>query len=533
MKICTKCNFANDDDALFCENCGQTLAEPIPESEDHSSEDKTKKCPVCGKSAQDNDLFCKECGTRLKKDTKFSEEDDPEQNMTEDQNKTDETVLPMEDDVAGDKTAVEDTDKTGSEKSLQCPVCHSRIRKDDTFCKECGSRIETLTGETEKTVPKAIINICNTDGDSLTEDSEKSTSASTPAFEPTAQDDISQKCPVCNSKIQDGDMFCKECGHHLKKESEAFENKESEVICPNCQTVNPEDSAFCYKCGAPLKKEAAKSSRKKIWIAVAVIVAVIVVGGGLGYSFYSKSAGQEEEVVAANDKKSAEFDEDQKDLSDSDKSEEPVEEPSEEPVKEQQAKPDAMPVPQNDEATPASQNDKVDSNSISLPVTPVKKEESNYSGPACAQMLLKSLGYDFSQQQFASMSGVKPGGIADYRNLATAITMQIATTPISAEYKGTYLSGNEITQSAKDTFLSKLNKNLEDGFPTIIVTIVPSFSGAPESSYGIITGRTTDSSGQRSYRVIVPKTDGVIDIWQTTDELLEGMTMLNTFCYLS
>ena len=459
MKICTKCNFANDDDALFCENCGQSLSERNPESEDHLSDDKTKKCPVCGKSAQNNDLFCKECGIRLKEETKSSEEGAPEKYITEDQNKTDETILPMEDNVTADKTAAENTDKNEGETSLECPVCHS--------------------------------------------------------------------------KIQDDDMFCKECGNALKMEPEAIEIKDPDVVCPNCQTVNPEDSVFCYKCGAPLKKEAAKSSRKKIWIAVAVIVAVIVVGGGLGYSFYSKPAGQEEEVVATNDKKLAEFDEDQKDLSDSDKSEEPVEEPSEEPVKEQQTKPDATPVPQNDEATPAPQDDKADSNSINLPVTPVKKEESNYSGPACAQMLLKSLGYNFSQQQFASMSGVKPGGITDYRNLATAITLQIATTPISAEYTGTYLSGNEITQSAKDSFLSKLNKNLEDGFPTIIVTIVPSFSGAPESSYGIITGRTTDSSGQTSYRVIVPKTDRVIDIWQTTDELLEGMTMLNTFCYLS
>src|SRR5499426_3845195 len=49
--ICAACQSANEDDALFCEHCGQSL-------EQH--------CPACGTSARAQARFCRKCGQSLR-----------------------------------------------------------------------------------------------------------------------------------------------------------------------------------------------------------------------------------------------------------------------------------------------------------------------------------------------------------------------------------------------------------------------------------------------------------------------------------
>jgi predicted amidophosphoribosyltransferase len=48
--ICAACQSANEDDALFCEHCGQPLEQP---------------CPSCGTPARALARFCRKCGQNL------------------------------------------------------------------------------------------------------------------------------------------------------------------------------------------------------------------------------------------------------------------------------------------------------------------------------------------------------------------------------------------------------------------------------------------------------------------------------------
>src|SRR5262249_48457393 len=49
--ICAACQSANEDDALFCEHCGQPLEQP---------------CPACGTPARAQARFCRKCGQSLR-----------------------------------------------------------------------------------------------------------------------------------------------------------------------------------------------------------------------------------------------------------------------------------------------------------------------------------------------------------------------------------------------------------------------------------------------------------------------------------
>jgi Double zinc ribbon/Adenylate and Guanylate cyclase catalytic domain len=48
--ICSVCQYANEEDALFCEQCGQALE---------------RRCPACGMAARPQARFCRKCGHSL------------------------------------------------------------------------------------------------------------------------------------------------------------------------------------------------------------------------------------------------------------------------------------------------------------------------------------------------------------------------------------------------------------------------------------------------------------------------------------
>lgn len=55
MKRCTYCGELNEDDSLFCSECGK----PIPQG---------RQCPHCGVRVSDNDAFCTNCGKKLEEE---------------------------------------------------------------------------------------------------------------------------------------------------------------------------------------------------------------------------------------------------------------------------------------------------------------------------------------------------------------------------------------------------------------------------------------------------------------------------------
>lgn len=60
--ICKKCGAENDNDDIFCYQCGNKLDSDIITENNEGSE---KKCPKCGHILSEGDLFCDECGTKI------------------------------------------------------------------------------------------------------------------------------------------------------------------------------------------------------------------------------------------------------------------------------------------------------------------------------------------------------------------------------------------------------------------------------------------------------------------------------------
>ncbi|MBR6077308.1 MAG: zinc ribbon domain-containing protein [Paludibacteraceae bacterium] len=105
------------------------------------------------------------------------------------------------------------------------------------------------------------------------------------------------KCPECGQQVSDSAESCPHCGIRIV---------DNVKTCPDCGTVVKKGDAACPSCGHTFAPEAPaasateayyepeQKSRKGLWITLAVVVAVLVIGAGI-YAYSRYSAAQESE----------------------------------------------------------------------------------------------------------------------------------------------------------------------------------------------------------------------------------------------
>lgn len=88
-----------------------------------------------------------------------------------------------------------------------------------------------------------------------------------------------QKCPNCGSAIGENESFCGECGFEIPDFAEE-DNCSDKSVCPSCGNIVKSNAAFCGKCGFPLDDGDGFSAEKKssvwIWLAAAAILVIVV-----------------------------------------------------------------------------------------------------------------------------------------------------------------------------------------------------------------------------------------------------------------
>lgn len=97
------------------------------------------------------------------------------------------------------------------------------------------------------------------------------------------------KCKVCGAVIDDGELFCGECGTRVDVNATS-----DAVFCEKCGTKNSARDRFCGSCGAVLGStsyaqataapKTANANRSILPVAISILVVVVIaIGGGIGY----------------------------------------------------------------------------------------------------------------------------------------------------------------------------------------------------------------------------------------------------------
>lgn len=156
------------------------------------------------------------------------------------------------------------------------------------------------------------------------------------------------------------------------------------------------------------------------------------------------------------------------------------------------------------------------------------REGVSYSGPAAVQSLLSIWDISLSQQTLAER--MKTTKVTDYRNLQEVLNQELSDHRIPAKYYGVYLSNDELSPAEKDNFFSRLDKDLQDGYPLLVNVNHTALSGKDQNSYALIYAKA-EKSGQRLYYLYAPL-DSDFETIINADSLLNVMQDCGFFCYL-
>lgn len=190
MVKCATCGAAVKKEMRFCTTCGAPMADAQPVA-------PVKNCAVCGVPLSDDSAFCINCGAPVKADA------EPVAPVAE-------PVIPSEEPVA---------------ENIAEPV--TQIAAEPVSAPE-----EIPVAETDDFPIEDFIEM--------------------PIEEPVVAEvqDVAV-CRQCNSPLEDGAVFCTECGTPVAPVEEKAEVVAG--VCPNCGSALEDNAIFCTECGTKIR----------------------------------------------------------------------------------------------------------------------------------------------------------------------------------------------------------------------------------------------------------------------------------------
>ncbi len=272
---CPNCGNVVQEDALFCDQCGQRLgatesgqAEPgAPTGRaPRGPSDRTPSgggphdagrprepgpseatlCPGCGAENLPGELFCAECGTPLEAPTpmemapseqmdvtdaeaRLGENDPTATEATEREDVPVDVLGPSDPDTPSEAVSppggpahpelpVAPADEVSDDapRALSCMACGAEVRADDDFCFACGARLADQRGQE---LPAQVVGGQMREIEEQQVDEpeveEQEVAPAPPQEEEQPTEAILDTCPSCGASVQPGDLFCDACGAAL------------------------------------------------------------------------------------------------------------------------------------------------------------------------------------------------------------------------------------------------------------------------------------------------------------------------------
>ena len=232
MKLCKNCGEINENDSLFCCNCGK--------SEFVFQEEVT--CPHCGASNDKDFAHCTNCGKPLEKQSTQTA-----------------TASPVAVNLRQEMSDLYGVQADESEMSA-CPECGEMLPLSSIFCHKCGASIAKIT--MHKVVKRKVCPHCgqfnandaiycsycfcslaDAESTQLQVVHDVKNFGDVVVKQTMLDDGVGKKklCPNCGALNTADETFCVSCGLKLDVDPQ-------KKYCPNCSTENQGDASFCIRC---------------------------------------------------------------------------------------------------------------------------------------------------------------------------------------------------------------------------------------------------------------------------------------------
>ena len=195
MRTCPDCQYPNDPNAIFCENCGFKLqqdSQPENKAQDHKivrnhQPASTGTCSACGYLNTPGETFCQNCGVQL---SPVPSTPPP-------------PPIPFEEVVQSQASEV-----TKGETQITCEECSAINNSTESYCLNCGLDLRT----TDQGIQTAEVQLQPSGRAKSMVDAATS---SAPIVV-----DIEKPCPSCEYENVPGEAFCQNCGYPLASSSD-------------------------------------------------------------------------------------------------------------------------------------------------------------------------------------------------------------------------------------------------------------------------------------------------------------------------
>lgn len=249
--ICPFCRRQFPGDYKWCMDDGSELEQDIGQYlESDQTNLNTVPCPDCDEPVDVRDIFCGSCGAKL---TGRLPEYVPPANATPDE-------YIAEQEYTSETSAAQPASEQSATAGRDCPLCGARIALEDTFCGECGAKVEPVPVKDpgfEGIISGAHCKGCSA---GLEPDDEYCGVCGMPvgadaAPAPAADANV---CSGCGAAVSPDDAFCGECG--MKAGAGAPAPQQSGAVCPGCGAAASPEDTFCGECGFNLSATAPAAS---------------------------------------------------------------------------------------------------------------------------------------------------------------------------------------------------------------------------------------------------------------------------------